>query len=117
MTGESVKQHIRRLRLERALGELGELGACVRESGIASPSMTELSERCSRIQTAIQNWLDVDELMLREDYPDAQLLLDRMRLARERWPRDEPLPQRVAVLAARVEAYYDSGENPKQRVL
>jgi FixJ family two-component response regulator len=106
-----------RSRLERALEELGELGGRVLELGIASPSMTEVSERCSRTQTAIQNWLDVDELMVREDYPDAQLLIDRMRLARERWSLDNELPQRVDALTARVEAYYDSGENPKQRVL
>jgi FixJ family two-component response regulator len=106
-----------RSRLERALEEFGELGGRVLELGIASPSMTEVSERCSRTQTAIQNWLDVDELMVREDYPDAQLLIDRMRLARERWPLDGELPQSVEVLTARVEAYYDSGENPKQRVL
>ena len=106
-----------RSRLERALEELGELGGRVLELGIASTSMTEVSERCSRTQTAIQNWLDVDELMVREDYPDAQLLIDRMRLARERWPLDDELPQSVEALTARVEAYYDSGENPKQRVL
>jgi FixJ family two-component response regulator len=106
-----------RSRLERALEEFGELGGRVLELGIASPSMTEVSERCSRTQTAIQNWLDVDELMVSEDYPDAQLLIDRMRLARERWPLDDELPQSVEALTARVEAYYDSGENPKQRVL
>ena len=38
--------------------------------------MAELSEWASRTQTAIQNWLDVDDAMSREDYPDAQLLME-----------------------------------------
>jgi FixJ family two-component response regulator len=106
-----------RPRLEQALEDLSELGARVRESGIASPRMVELSEHCSKTQTAIQSWLDVDDLLSREDYPDAQLLMDRMRLARERWPGGDDLPQRVGELVARVQAYYESGENPMQRVL
>jgi PAS domain-containing protein len=106
-----------RLRLEQALEELGGLGRAVRESGITSPRMAELSEHCSRTQTAIQNWLDVDEFLSGEDYPDAQLLMDRMRLARERWPGGDDLPERVGELVAKVQAYYESGENPMQRVL
>lgn len=106
-----------RPRLERALEELSELGRRVRESGITSQRMAELSEHCSRTQTAIQNWLVVDELLTREEYPDAQLLMDRMRLARERWPSGDDLPGRVEELVDRVQAYYESGENPMQRVL
>ena len=79
--------------------------------------MAELSDRASRTQTAMQNWLDVDESLAREDYPDAQLLVDRMRVANQRWPQASELPERVAELARLVEAYYESGENQKQRVL
>ena len=63
------------------------------------------------------NWLDVDEALSREDFPDAQLLQDRMRVAMTRWPLPEEMPERVRQLAKRVEEYYESGENPKQRVL
>ena len=79
--------------------------------------MAELNERVSRTHTAIQNWLDVDEVLGREEYPDAQLLLDRMRVASQRWPNVDALPARVAELARLVEAYYESGENPRKRVL
>ncbi|MGH0036160.1 MAG: response regulator [Myxococcota bacterium] len=103
--------------LERAIQDLHGLVADVQSTGISSSGMAELSERARRSQTAMQNWLDVDDAMAREDYPDAQLLLDRMRVAAQRWPRDGQLPGRVAELAGRVEAYYESGENPKQRVL
>ncbi len=106
-----------REKLEQAIGQLGELVSDVQSTGIASTGMAELSERATRSQTAIQNWLDVDDAMTREDYPDAQLLLDRMRVAGQRWPHDGDLPERVTELASRVEAYYESGENPKQRVL
>ena len=106
-----------RPRLEQALEELRALAAEVRASGVASPGMSELAERVSRAQTAIQNWLDIDEQLAREDYPDAQLLRDRMSVAAQRWPSGEALPARVAALAQRIEAYYESGENPKQRVL
>jgi hypothetical protein len=103
--------------LETAIGELRSLNATVESTGVASAGMAELSERASRTQTAMQNWLDVDDLLAREDYPDAQLLLDRMRVATERWPQKDSLPERVAELARRVDAYYESGENAKQRVL
>jgi FixJ family two-component response regulator len=103
--------------LEGALVALGELGSEVQASGISSSSMSELSERVSRCQTAIQNWLDVDDAMAREEYPDAQLLLDRMRVASQRWPRSEELPARITKLADSVEAYYESGENARERVL
>lgn len=106
-----------RPRLEQALREVAQLGEAVRATGIGSPSMAELSERASRAQTAIQSWLDVDDTLAREDYPDAQALQDRMRVASNRWPRGVPLPARVGDLGRRVEAYYESGENSKQRAL
>jgi CheY-like chemotaxis protein len=106
-----------RPRLEAALSDLRALAKDVAASGIASPSMAELSDRASRSQTAVQNWLDVDDRLAGEDYPDAQMLVDRMRVAGQRWPRSDKLPERVHALAKTVEAYYESGENPRQRVL
>ena len=47
--------------------------------------MSLLSERVTRTQTAITSWLEIDDLMWREDYPDAQMLIERMRLANKRW--------------------------------
>jgi hypothetical protein len=79
--------------------------------------MNELSERVSRTLTAIENWLDVDDALAREDFPDSQVMQDRMRIAMSRWPLPDELPERVLELARRVEDYYESGENPKQRVL
>lgn len=89
----------------------------VKGSSVASPGMSELAERTSRTLTAIEYWLAVDDALAVEDYPDAQPLMDRMRLATARWPLPDRLPQRVCELARRVESYYESGENPKQRVL
>jgi PAS domain-containing protein len=91
----------------------GEAGA----SNVGSPAMAEVAERASRSATAIDHWLAVDDLLAREDYPDAQLLRERMRVAGSRWPFPDRLPARVAELARRVEAYYESGENTKQPVL
>jgi CheY-like chemotaxis protein len=91
----------------------GEAGG----SNVASPAMAELAERASRTATAIDHWLAVDDLLAREDYPDAQLLRERMRVAASRWPFPDRLPARVAELGRRVEAYYESGENTKQPVL
>ncbi len=71
----------------------------------------------SRTLTAIENWLDVDEALAREDFPDSQVLQDRMRIAMARWPLSDEVPERVRELARRVEEYYESGENSKQRVL
>jgi hypothetical protein len=79
--------------------------------------MAELTERASRSATAIDHWLAVDDALARDDYPDAQLLRERMRVATSRWPLQDRLPERVLELARRVEAYYESGENPKQPVL
>lgn len=106
-----------RVVLEQAVTDLGNLAREARELGVLSPRMAELNERVSRTQTAIQNWLDVDEVMGREEYPDAQLLLDRMRVASQRWPNADALPARVAELNRLVETYYESGENPRKRVL
>ena len=50
-------------------------------------------------------------------YPDAQLLLDRMRVATDRWPDADSMPERVVELQQLVEIYYESGENPRKSVL
>ena len=106
-----------RERFGSALEGLAALAEEVKGSGIESPNMAELAERVSRSRTAIQNWLDVDETMASEEYPDAQLLLDRMRIANQRWPRREDLPAAIDALARRVESYYESGEKPRERIL
>jgi CheY-like chemotaxis protein len=106
-----------RAQLEAARDQLPALTAKVQGSRIDSPGMNELSERISRTLTAIENWLDVDDALAREDFPDSQLLQDRMRIAMSRWPLPDELPERVLELARHVEDYYESGENPKQRVL
>ncbi len=89
----------------------------VRTAGIATPGMGELSDRASRTLTAIEYWLAADDALATEEFPDAQVLMNRMRVASERWPLGERLPERVRELGRRVEAYYESGENPKQLVL
>jgi FixJ family two-component response regulator len=103
--------------LEVALEQLSEVASGAGAVGVSSPRLAELKERVSRTQTAIQSWLDVDDLVAQEEYPDAQLLLDRMRVASSRWPDPEELPGRVAELNRLVETYYESGENPRRRVL
>ncbi len=104
-------------RLDGAREQLRLLGAELAASRVASPGMVELGERVSRALTAIENWIDVDDALAGEDYPDAQLLQDRMRVAMARWPLADEIPERVRELARRVEEYYESGDNPKQRVL
>ena len=79
--------------------------------------MSLLSERVTRTETAISSWIEIEDLMLREDYPDAQMLIERMRIANKRWPQSVETPERVRALGQRVESYYESGENPKERVL
>ena len=115
----SVEQSESPLRpaLEASIKDLGELASSASELGVSSPRMAELEERVSRTQTAIQNWLDVDDVIAREAYPDAQLLLDRMRVASQRWPVADSLPAQVVDLHQAVENYYESGENPRKRVL
>ena len=78
--------------------------------------MSELAERVSRTRTAIANWLDVDDVLSSEEYPDAQLLRDRMKIASQRWPHSDELP-RASRRSPRVEDYYESGENPRERIL
>ncbi|MCH2186031.1 hypothetical protein MK280_09185, partial [Myxococcota bacterium] len=104
-------------RVESVLERLGRLMVEVEASGVTSPNMVELVEVISRAQTAMQGWLDVEEVLQREDYPDAQLLRDRMLLANKRWPRPSAFPERIQTLARRVEDYYESGENPRERIL
>lgn len=106
-----------RERLEEALSELRRLAERVSGSSVDSPGMAEIAERVRRTSTAVDYWLAVDDALAREDFPEAQLLLDRMRLAASRWPLPDRIPERVRELARRVESYYESGENPKQRVL
>jgi FixJ family two-component response regulator len=106
-----------RAQLERSVEELSKLASQARGASVRSSGMAELEERATRTITALQNWLDVDDTLAREEYPDAQVLMDRMRVAQARWPLPEAVPEPVAELARRVEAYYDSGENPRQRVL
>ena len=105
-----------RERLTQAQKEIAKLVREAGSDGVASPGRAELRDRATRTLTAIEYWLAVDDALAREAFPDAQPLLDRMRLANQRWPR-ERLPERVRELARRVESYYESGENPKQPVL
>ncbi|MDH3685951.1 MAG: response regulator [Myxococcales bacterium] len=103
--------------LEAAQADLRTIASEAQASNVVSPGMSELSERASRTVTAIDNWLAVEDSLRREDYPDAQLLRDRMRMANSRWPLADRIPSRVQELARRVEAYYESGENEKQPIL
>jgi CheY-like chemotaxis protein len=103
--------------LEQEREKLRTLAREVQALRIDSSGMGELSERMSRTVTAIDNWLDVDTALAREDYPDAQLLQDRVRIAMARWPLPDQVPGRVQELVRSVEDYYESGENPKQPVL
>jgi CheY-like chemotaxis protein len=102
--------------LESARAELRALAAEAEGLHIDSSGVDQLSERLSRTLTALDAWLDVDDTLSGEDYPDAQLLQDRLRVAVARWPLDR-LPARVRELTRRVEDYYESGENSKQPVL
>jgi CheY-like chemotaxis protein len=103
--------------LEVAQENLRDLNQRVENSRVDSPGMSELADRLSRTLTATQNWLDVDHAVANEDFPDAQLLQDRMRIAMTRWPLPDEIPERVRGLAERVEQYYESGENSKKPVL
>ncbi len=106
-----------RVELEEACTALRSLADEVGSLHIDSSGLGELGERISRTLTAIENWLDVDDTLARESYPDAQLLQDRIRVATARWPAPDRLPARVRELARRVADYYESGENPKKRML
>jgi CheY-like chemotaxis protein len=106
-----------RPRLGAAQAELTKLSQQLRDKPISAVGMADLRERTNRTLTAIDHWLLVDDTLAREDYPDAQLLRERMRVASARWPLGGRLPPRVQELEQRVETYYESGENPKRAVL
>jgi PAS domain S-box-containing protein len=106
-----------RAELESALKELADLDERVSAARVQSANMSELVERVSRTRTAITNWLDVDDALASDAYPDAQLLRDRLTVASQRWPRSQPQPERVVELARAVEEYYETGENPRERIL
>lgn len=110
--GEDLRE-----RLRSAHDRLGDLAGEIGNAGVESPGMGELGERTSRTRTAIDHWLAVDASLSREEFPDAQLLMDRVRIAGERWPLGDRIPERVRALARHVEAYYESGEKPKHPVL
>ena len=103
--------------LEGALPDLARLFDRVSGVGVESANMSELKERVSRIRTAIGNWLDVDDALVGDAYPDAQMLRDRLNIAGQRWPSSEPMPDGVVGLSKAVEDYYETGENPRQRIL
>ena len=113
---DGVDEPIRE-RLAGAQGRILTVQSELKEVGISSPGMGELGDRTSRTLTAIEYWLAVDDALAGEEFPDAQLLIERMRLAAERWPLGDRLPERVRNLGRHVETYYESGENPKQPVL
>jgi PAS domain S-box-containing protein len=106
-----------RERFAGASKELRSLLEETRSSRVGSSAMAELEDSISRAITTIENWLAVDDALADEDFPDAQLLRDRMRVATQRWPRPDAVPERVRELERRVEAYYESGENPRQPTL
>ena len=106
-----------RTRLEEGRSQLAELGEEVRQSAVSSPGMNELAERISRARTAVENWLAVDAAMAGEDFPDAQVLQDRLRIANARWPLGDELPARVRELSRRVADYYESGEQTREAIL
>ena len=103
--------------LETTLLDLVRLGDRVSGVGVESANMSELKERVSRIRTAIGNWLDVDDALVGDAYPDAQMLRDRLNIAAQRWPSSEPMPDGLVGLSKAVEDYYETGENPRQRIL
>lgn len=114
---ESSEPGALRAQLESALAALSSLGERVTGARIESANMSELAERVSRARTAISSWLDVDDALAVEEFPDAQLLRDRMKIAAGRWPHADPPPKGIARLARRVEDYYESGENTGERTL
>jgi PAS domain S-box-containing protein len=103
--------------LETSLKELADLDDRVSAARIESANMSELVERVSRTRTAIGNWLDVDDALVGDEFPDAQLLRDRLNVASHRWPRSESRPERVVALTRAVEEYYETGENTRDRIL
>jgi len=114
---ESIEQGVLRGALETALADLASFAERVSGVGVESANMSDLRERVSRTQTAIGNWLDVDDALVGDSFPDAQLLRDRLNVAGQRWPRSVPLPAGIVALSKAVEDYYESGENNRQRIL
>jgi hypothetical protein len=106
-----------RASLEDGRAQLAELGEEVKRSAVQSPGMNELAERISRARTSVENWLAVDAAMANEDFPDAQVLQDRLRVASARWPLGDELPERVRELNRRVADYYESGEQNREATL
>ncbi len=106
-----------RASLEAGRAQLAELGEEVKRSAVSSPGMNELAERISRARTSVENWLAVDAAMTSEDFPDAQMLQDRLRVANARWPLGDELPERVRELNRRVADYYESGEQNREAIL
>lgn len=103
--------------LDQAQTDLRRIGDEARSSKVESAGMADLGDRVARTVTAIDHWCAVDDALVREDFPDAQVLRERMRIANSRWPMPDKLPSRVRELARRVESYYESGEHPKQSTL
>ena len=103
--------------LENALTALAALDERVSDARVESANMSELVERVSRTRTAIGNWLDVDDALVGDEFPDAQLLRDRLNVASHRWPHSESTPERVVQLMQVVEEYYETGENARERIL
>ena len=97
--------------------QLAGLAESVRKSTVQSAGMSQLSDRISRARTALENWLAVDDALAGEDFPDVQMLQDRMRLAGTRWPLGEQVPPRVSALAQRVADYYETGEQIREATL
>ena len=93
------------------------LGEEVRGASVQTPGMKELADRISRTRTSLENWLAVDDALSHEEYPDAQVLQDRMHVASARWPLGDELPGRVTDLAKRVADYYESGEQIREATL
>ena len=103
--------------LESGREKLRQISEEIRRSTISSAGMSELSERVSRTRTALDNWLEVDDALAREGFPDAHLLQERMRISLARWPLRDELPVRVLELSKRVADYYETGEKARARVL
>jgi CheY-like chemotaxis protein len=117
VSGVAATQGALRESLEKALAALTGLDERVSNARVESANMSELVERVSRTRTAIGNWLDVDDALVGEEFPDAQILRDRLNVASQRWPSAEPRPERVVHLMKAVEDYYETGENPRERIL
>jgi len=106
-----------RARLEQAQQELAECAARVNAWGVESPGMIELGERISRTRTAIEHWLAIDDALVREGYPDAQLLRDRMRIGCRAGRCPRICPSAFANWPGASSRTTRRGENPGQPVL